>query len=81
MNEWVLFSIGIFIGGMVGFMTIALLTAGKTADLYREIQDLRTQRKLLKEELLKKKLTALQEKDSKILFLQATHLVAGNQLK
>jgi hypothetical protein len=35
-------------------MTIALLTAGKTEDLYNEIQDLRIQRKLLKEELLKK---------------------------
>jgi gas vesicle protein len=55
MNEWVLFIIGIFIGGIVGFMTIALLTAGKTEDLYNEIQDLRIQRKLLKEELLKKK--------------------------
>ena len=57
MNEWVLFTIGIFIGGMVGFMTIALLTAGKTEDLYNEIQDLRIQRKLLKEELLKKKVS------------------------
>ena len=54
MNEWVLFTIGIFIGGMVGVMSIALISVGKTADLYREIQDLRIQRKLLKEELLKK---------------------------
>ena len=54
MNEWVLFTIGIFIGGIIGVMTIALVSAGKSADLYREIQDLRTQRKLLKEELLKK---------------------------
>ena len=54
MNEWVLFTIGIFIGGIVGVMTIVLVSAGKTADLYREIQDLRIQRKLLKEELLKK---------------------------
>ena len=59
MNEWVLFTIGILIGGIVGVMLIALLTAGKTADLYREIQDLRTQRKLLKEELLKKKVSKL----------------------
>ena len=57
MNEWVLFTIGIFIGGMVGVMSIALITAGKTADLYSEIQDLRIQRKLLKEELLKKKVS------------------------
>ena len=55
MNEWILFTIGIFIGGIVGVMTIALITAGKTEDLYNEIQDLRIQRKLLKEELLKKK--------------------------
>jgi len=55
MNEWILFTIGIFIGGMVGVMAIALVSAGKTADLYSEIQDLRIQRKLLKEELLKKK--------------------------
>ena len=54
MNEWVLFTIGIFIGGIVGVMTIALVSANKTADLYREIQDLRIQRKLLKEELLKR---------------------------
>ena len=54
MNEWILFTIGIFIGSIVGVMSIALVSAGKTADLYREIQDLRIQRKLLKEELLKK---------------------------
>ena len=57
MNEWVLFTIGILIGGIVGVMSIALITAGKTADLYSEIQDLRIQRKLLKEELLKKKVS------------------------
>ena len=54
MNEWILFTIGIFIGSIVGVMSIALVSAGKTADLYSEIQDLRIQRKLLKEELLKK---------------------------
>ena len=54
MNEWVLFTIGIFIGGIVGVMTLALVSASKTADLHSEIRDLRTQRKLLKEELLKK---------------------------
>ena len=57
MNEWVLFTIGILIGSIVGVMSIALITAGKTADLYSEIQDLRIQRKLLKEELLKKKVS------------------------
>ena len=54
MNEWVLFTIGIFIGGIVGVMTLALVSASKTVDLHSEIRDLRTQRKLLKEELLKK---------------------------
>ena len=54
MNEWVLFTIGIFIGGIVVVMTLALVSASKTADLHSEIRDLRTQRKLLKEELLKK---------------------------
>ena len=46
---WVL--VGIFIGSMGGILTISLLTAGKTEDLYTEIsnlsnevQDLRTQR-------------------------------------
>ena len=54
MNEWIFFTIGIFLGSIVGIMTIGLLSAGKTADLYNEIQDLRIQRKLLKEELIKK---------------------------
>ncbi len=54
MNEWVLFTIGIFIGSMGGIMTMALLSARKVGDLYSEIHDLRTQRKLLKDELLKR---------------------------
>ena len=56
MNEAIIlnFTIGFFIGGMLGVMGMAILTSGKTEDLYREIQDLRTQRKLLKEELVKK---------------------------
>ena len=48
------FTIGFFIGGIFGVMGMALIVSGKTDDLYREIQDLRTQRKLLKEELVKK---------------------------
>ena len=48
------FTIGFFIGGMLGVMGMAILVSGKTEDLYREIQDLRIQRKLLKEELVKK---------------------------
>jgi hypothetical protein len=46
---WVL--VGIFIGSIGGVLIISLLTAGKTEDLYVEIQDLRTQRQLLKDEI------------------------------
>jgi|TARA_B100002003_G_scaffold186615_1_gene175090 hypothetical protein len=46
---WVI--VGIFIGSIGGILTISLLSAGKTEDLYMEIQDLRTQRQLLKEEI------------------------------
>jgi hypothetical protein len=51
---------GIFIGSIGGILTISLLSAGKTEDLYSEIsdlssevQDLRTQRQLLKEEIFR----------------------------
>jgi len=53
MNEWILFTIGMFIGSMVGIMTMAILSARRYDNMSREIQDLRTQRKLLKDELLK----------------------------
>jgi len=43
--------LGIFIGSVGGILTISLLSAGKTEDLYMEIQDLRTQRQLLKDEI------------------------------
>jgi len=46
---WVL--VGIFIGSIGGILIISLVSAGKFADLEREIQDLRTQRELLKEEI------------------------------
>ena len=48
---WVI--VGIFIGSIGGILTISLLSAGKTEDLYMEIQDLRNQRKLLKEEIFR----------------------------
>jgi len=54
MNEWILLVIGLFIGSTLGVLVTALLSARKTEDLIMEIRDLRTQRKLLKEELLKK---------------------------
>ena len=54
MNEWLLFVIGVFVGSTLGVLLTGLLGDSKTEDLYMEIRDLRTQRKLLKEELLKK---------------------------
>ena len=54
MDDWLLFVIGLFVGSTLGVLLTALLSASKTEDLHMEIQDLRTQRKLLKEELLKK---------------------------
>jgi uncharacterized membrane-anchored protein YhcB (DUF1043 family) len=55
MNEWILFTIGIFIGGMLGIMIMALVSANRFSNMSGEIQDLRTQRLLLKEELLRRK--------------------------
>ena len=46
---WVL--VGIFIGSIGGILTISLVTSGKFDDLQNEIQDLRNQRQLLKEEI------------------------------
>ena len=54
MDDWLLFVIGLFVGSTLGVLLTALMSASKTEDLHMEIQDLRTQRKLLKEELLKK---------------------------
>ena len=54
MNEWILFTIGIFIGGILGVMIMALLSVNRYNDMNSEIQDLRTQRGLLKAELVKK---------------------------
>jgi len=53
MNEWILFTIGMFIGSLSGVLTMALLSARRCSNMESEIQDLRTQRKLLKDELLK----------------------------
>jgi len=43
--------LGIFIGSIGGILTISLTTSGKIDDLENEIQDLRNQRQLLKEEI------------------------------
>ena len=53
MNEWILFTIGIFIGSLSGVLTMALINGRRFDNMSQEIQDLRTQRKLLKDELLK----------------------------
>ena len=46
---WVL--VGIFIGSVGGILIISLVSAGKFDDLQNEIQDLRNQRQLLKDEI------------------------------
>ena len=43
--------LGIIIGLITGIVIISMTTSGKIADLENEIQDLRTQRQLLKEEI------------------------------
>ena len=55
MSESILlnFTIGIFIGGMIGVMGMALLSASRYGDMTQEIMELRAQRKLLKEEIVK----------------------------
>ena len=54
MSEGVLFTIGLLLGSVSGVMTMVIISVRKTSDLYSEIQDLRTQRKLLRDELVKK---------------------------
>ena len=66
MNDWLLFVIGLFVGSTLGVLLTALLSASKTEDLHMEIQDLRTQRKLLKEELLKKQPSKLRPRKYRI---------------
>ena len=43
--------LGIIVGSIAGIVTISLITSGKIDDLENEIQDLRNQRQLLKEEI------------------------------
>ena len=45
---WVL--VGIIIGGIGGILSISLVSAGRFEDKEKEIQDLRTQRELLKQD-------------------------------
>ena len=53
MSDWLLFTIGLILGNMIGMALSAILTSGKVSDLYSEIGDLRVQRKLLKNEIQK----------------------------
>jgi hypothetical protein len=46
---WVI--VGIVIGSIGGILSISLVSGGKIDDLENEIQDLRTQRELLKQEI------------------------------
>ena len=48
---WVL--LGIIVGSITGIVTISITTSGKIDDLENEIQDLRNQRQLLKEEIFR----------------------------
>ena len=45
--------LGIIVGSITGIVTISLVTSGRIDDLENEIQDLRNQRQLLKEEIFK----------------------------
>ena len=49
--EWTL--IGIFIGLPIGCIISSVLTSDKIEDLDTEVQDLRTQRQLLKDEIFR----------------------------
>ena len=51
MSEWILLFIGMSIGSILGFILTSLFTVSKMTDLNLEIQDLRVQRQLLREEL------------------------------
>jgi hypothetical protein len=53
--EWILFTIGLLIGSILGMMVIGIVSSGKMSDLDNEIISLRIQRNLLKDELLKQK--------------------------
>tara|TARA_Y100000052_G_C2937471_1_gene78388 strand:- start:823 stop:1035 length:213 start_codon:yes stop_codon:yes gene_type:complete len=53
--EWILFTIGLLVGGILGMMIVGIVSSGKMSDLDSEIISLRIQRNLLKDELLKQK--------------------------
>ena len=53
--EWILFTIGLLIGSILGMMVIGIVSSGKMSDLDKENISLKIQRNLLKDELLKQK--------------------------
>ena len=53
--EWILFIIGLLLGTKMGVMVMAMLSSGKHSELDSEIISLRLQRKMLKDEILKKR--------------------------
>ena len=53
--EWILFIIGLLLGTTMGAMVMAMLSSGKHSELDSEIISLRLQRKMLKDEILKKR--------------------------
>ena len=53
--EWILFTIGLLLGAIMGVITMSIISSGAHSNLDNEIISLRLQRKMLKEELLKQK--------------------------
>ena len=49
MNEWILFTIGILIGGMLGVMTMALVSANRFSRYNQRILELQHEVKTLKQ--------------------------------
>lgn len=52
-SVWIAFACGLVIGSCLGILTLALVSAGKTEDLYRDNERLRQTRQLLKEEIFR----------------------------
>ena len=53
--EWILFTIGLLLGTTIGVVAMSIISSGAYSSLDNEIISLRLQRKMLKDELLKKK--------------------------
>ena len=46
--EWILFTIGLLVGSILGMIIVGIVSSGKMSDLDSEIISLRIQRNLLK---------------------------------